>query len=152
MTTRPSAELRPQIEERAHQCCEYCLVPQDLAASRHQVDHVIAEKHGGQTTLDNLALSCTVCNRRKGSDIGSLDPDSGTLIPLFNPRTQPWSDHFQLDGVHIKGIVLVVALMGIALGIGWGTSRHRNLGHYSSSLPPRMSVPHTSALDDHKCP
>jgi 5-methylcytosine-specific restriction endonuclease McrA len=61
--------------------------------SRHQVDHVIAEEHGGQTTLDNLALSCTVCNRRKGSDIGSLDPDSGTLIPLFNPRTQQWSDH-----------------------------------------------------------
>ena len=96
MTTRPSAELRRQVEERAHQRCKYCLVPQELAASRHQVDHVIAEKHGGQTTLDNLALSCTVCNRRKGSDIGSLDPDSGTLIPLFNPRTQQWSDHFQI--------------------------------------------------------
>jgi hypothetical protein len=104
MTTRPSADLRRQVEERAHQCCEYCLIPQDLAASRHQVDHVIAEKHGGQTTLDNLALSCTVCNRRKGSDIGSLDPDSGTLIPLFNPRPQPWSDHFQLDGMHIIGL------------------------------------------------
>jgi hypothetical protein len=104
MTTRPSAELRRQVEERAHQCCEYCLVPQELAASRHQVDHVIAEKHGGQTTLDNLALSCMVCNRRKGSDIGSLDPDSGTLIPLFNPRTQQWSDHFQLDGMHIVGL------------------------------------------------
>ena len=104
MTTRPSAELRRQVEERAHQCCEYCLVPQELAASRYQVDHVIAEKHGGQTTLDNLALSCTVCNRRKGSDIGSLDPDSGTLIPLFNPRTQQWSDHFQFDGMHIIGL------------------------------------------------
>jgi HNH endonuclease len=104
MTTRPSAELRRQVEERAHRCCEYCLVPQELAASRHQVDHVIAEKHGGQTTLDNLALSCTVCNRRKGSDIGSLDLDSGTLISLFNPRTQPWSDHFQLDGMHIIGL------------------------------------------------
>jgi hypothetical protein len=45
-----------------------------------------------------------VCNRRKGSDIGSLDPDSGTLIPLFNPRTQQWSDHFQLDGMHIIGL------------------------------------------------
>jgi hypothetical protein len=104
MTTRPSAELRRQVEERAHQRCEYCLVSQELAASTHQVDHVIAEKHGGQTTLDNLALSCTLCNRRKGSDIGSLDPDSGNLIPLFNPRIQPWSDHFRLDGVHIIGL------------------------------------------------
>jgi hypothetical protein len=68
------------------------------------VDHVIAEKHGGQTELENLALSCTMCNQRKGSDIGSLDPVSGVLVPLFNPRTQEWSDHFQLDGVNIIGL------------------------------------------------
>jgi hypothetical protein len=80
------------------------LLAQDLSASSHQVDHVIAEKHGGQTALDNLALSCTVCNRRKGSDIGSVDPETGNLVPLFNPRTQPWSDHFRLDGAHIAGL------------------------------------------------
>jgi 5-methylcytosine-specific restriction endonuclease McrA len=88
MTTRPTAEIRRQVVERAGNCCEYCLLHQDLAASTHQVDHVIAEKHGGQTSLDNLALSCMVCNRRKGSDIGSLDPTTGVLVPLFNPRTQ----------------------------------------------------------------
>jgi 5-methylcytosine-specific restriction endonuclease McrA len=33
---------------------------QELTASMHQVDHVIAEKHGGQTAIENLALSCTV--------------------------------------------------------------------------------------------
>jgi HNH endonuclease len=100
MTTRPTAELRRQVVERASNCCEYCLLHQDLAASTHQVDHVIAEKHRGQTSLDNLALSCTVCNRRKGSDIGSIDPQTGNLVSLFNPRTQQWVDHFRLDGVH----------------------------------------------------
>jgi len=50
-----------------------------------------------------------------------------------------------------KGIVLVVVLMGIALGIGWyGTAQES--WSYSSSLLPRRSVPHTSALDDPKCP
>jgi HNH endonuclease len=107
MTTRPTAELRRQVVERASNCCEYCLLHQDLAASTHQVDHVIAEKHGGQTSLDNLALSCTVCNRRKGSDIGSIDPQTGNLVPLFNPRTQQWVDHFRLDGVHIIGLTEV---------------------------------------------
>ena len=67
MTTRPTVELRRQVMERAGNCCEYCLLPQDLAASSHQVDHVIAEKHGGQMALDNLALSCAVCNRRTGT-------------------------------------------------------------------------------------
>jgi 5-methylcytosine-specific restriction endonuclease McrA len=60
MTTRPTAELRRQVVERAGNCCEYCLLPQELVASPHQVDHVIAEKHGGQTVIENLALSYTM--------------------------------------------------------------------------------------------
>jgi hypothetical protein len=68
------------------------------------VDHGIAEQHGGQTALDNLALSCTMCNRRKGSDIGSVDPELGIFGPLLHPRTQQWSDQFRLDGAHIAGL------------------------------------------------
>ncbi len=101
--TRPSAEIRRQVVERAQGCCEYCLVHQALVASTHQVDHVIAEKHRGGTTMDNLALSCTLCNRRKGSDITSVDPETGEVISLFNPRVQRWSDHFEVDGVRIIG-------------------------------------------------
>jgi hypothetical protein len=104
MTTRPTAGLRHPVIERVGNCCEYCWLPQELAASTHQVDHVIAEKHGGQTVLDNLALSYMVCNRRKGSDISSIDPETGNLVSLFNPRAQQWSDHFELDGVHIVGL------------------------------------------------
>jgi HNH endonuclease len=60
MTTRPTAELRRQVVERAGNCCEYCLLPQELAASTPQVDHVIAEKHGGQTVIEKLAMSYTM--------------------------------------------------------------------------------------------
>ena len=101
--TRPSAEIRRQVVERARGCCEYCLVHQDLVASTHQVDHVIAEKHRGETTMDNLALSCTLCHRRKGSDITSVDSETGEVISLFNPRAQRWLDHFEVDGVRIIG-------------------------------------------------
>lgn len=104
MTTRPSAELRRRVIERAGSLCEYCLLHQDFAASSHQVDHVISEKHGGATSPDNLALSCTVCNRRKGSDVASIDPLTGLVVPLFNPRTQNWSEHFKFDGVRIVGL------------------------------------------------
>jgi len=104
MTTRPSAEVRRRVIERAANCCEYCLIHQDLAASTHQVDHVIAEKHGGETEPDNLALSCMLCNHRKASDIGSIDPETGDLAPLFNPRTQEWEEHFRLDGALIVGL------------------------------------------------
>jgi len=104
MTTRPSADVRREVIARAESLCEYCLLHQDYAASAHQVDHVISEKHGGHTSSDNLALSCTACNRRKGSDIGSIDPQTGSLTPLFNPRTENWRDHFRIDGVRIVGL------------------------------------------------
>ncbi|MFQ5731551.1 MAG: HNH endonuclease [Planctomycetaceae bacterium] len=104
MTTRPSAELRRQVLERADNRCEYCLIHQDDAVASHQIDHVIAEKHGGPTTTENLALSCITCNLRKASDLSSIDPDSGDIVPLFNPRTQAWSDHFRVDGVTIIGL------------------------------------------------
>jgi len=60
------------------------------------VDHVVAEKHGGTTTEDNLALACAACNLHKGSDIGSIDPVTGELVPLFHPRRDRWSDAFEL--------------------------------------------------------
>lgn len=54
-------------------------------------------KHGGHPRLDNLAYACAICNRRKGSDVASIDPLTGELVPVFNPRLQRWGDHFRLD-------------------------------------------------------
>jgi hypothetical protein len=50
--------LRSQVWQRAASRCEYCQMPQDLAEASHEIDHVIAEKHSGPTTLENLALAC----------------------------------------------------------------------------------------------
>jgi hypothetical protein len=102
--TRPSAELRRFVIQRAGNRCEYCRIHQDDAASRHQVGHIIAEKHGGETGPENLALSCLPCNRRKGSDIGAIDPVSGQLARLFDPRHELWSDHFQFRSATIEGL------------------------------------------------
>jgi hypothetical protein len=54
-------------------------MPEKLSLASHQVDHIIAEKHGGQTLAENLALSCSLCNQAKGSDIASIDPDTRGL-------------------------------------------------------------------------
>jgi hypothetical protein len=64
----------------------------------HTIDHIIAEKHGGSTSADNLALACTVCYARKGSDLASIDERTGANEPLFNPRRDRWTDHFRLGG------------------------------------------------------
>lgn len=64
-----------------------------------EVDHIISEKHGGLTHEDNLAYACFSCNRNKGSDIGSLTPDTAILVRFFAPRRDQWHEHFHLDEV-----------------------------------------------------
>jgi HNH endonuclease len=91
-----AASLRRQVFDRARGCCEYCLKPEIFAFCPHEIDHTIAEKHGGSTTEVNLALACKLCNSYKGSDIASIDPQTNEITPIYNPRRDRWSDHFQL--------------------------------------------------------
>ena len=96
------AALRNSIYKRASGCCEYCLISETVSFAKHQIDHIIAEKHGGQTVEGNLALSFTICNKYKGSDIASIDNATGAIVPLFNPRKDVWSEHFKIEnGVFI---------------------------------------------------
>jgi hypothetical protein len=94
------------VIERAKECCEYCYKPQ-VSFLAHEVDHVIARKHGGETTEANLAFACFECNRYKGSDIASLDPDTGQLTALFNPRNQSWVEHFRFVKGRIEPLTAV---------------------------------------------
>ena len=105
--SRLPAALRRQVRERAGYRCEYCLLAEEDAHLPHEPDHIIAEKHGGASTLENLALACFDCNRFKGSNIASLDPKSGQLVPLFNPRTQNWEEHFEVSGGQIMPLTAV---------------------------------------------
>lgn len=92
------------MRARARGLCEYCLLHEDNTYLGNAVDHVISEKHGGQTTEDNLAFSCQPCNRRKGSDVASIVPGTGQVVRFYNPRRDKWSDHFTLVGFEITGI------------------------------------------------
>lgn len=96
--------LRRLVEERAKQRCEYCQLPAGVAFFPHEVDHVIAEKHGGTTEEGNLAYTCWRCNRYKGSDLGSFDPQTGVFSFLFNPRNQQWLEHFKFVGTILVGM------------------------------------------------
>lgn len=88
--------LRQQVAQRAKSRCEYCHLHEDHAYFTHEIDHIYAEKHGGDTVDANLCLACADCNRHKGSDLCSLDPQTGDVVALFHPRRDTWTQHFQL--------------------------------------------------------
>ena len=97
-----SATLRQLVPQRAGKKCEYCQFPQTASLFAFEMEHIIAEKHDGITEAGNLALSCPCCNRFKGTDLGSIDPETGQLTAFFNPRLQQWSDHFRPE----EGIIM----------------------------------------------
>jgi hypothetical protein len=104
MAGKVSTELRRLTAERAHFCCEYCLLPQDFATHRHEPDHIVPVQHGGASESDNLAFACFSCNRYKGPNVGSYDPLTGEFTPFFNPRTKQWRYHFRFVGATIEGV------------------------------------------------
>ena len=97
-----SEELRRLVAERAAHICEYCLISEADRSSSYQVDHIISVKHGGSTTLDNLAYACIYCNLQKGSELGSIVWRTGELVRFFNPRRDFWGEHFRLDEAVIQ--------------------------------------------------
>ena len=88
---------------RANGRCEYCHLPQPVAATPFCIDHIIAEKHGGATDADNLAWACFYCNTCKGPNLAGLDPITGALTRLFHPRRDPWSEHFEWRATWLSG-------------------------------------------------
>ena len=108
MASDVSEGLRRLVAERARHRCEYCLLPEAFALHRHEPDHIVPRQHGGATEPSNLALACLRCNRHKGPNVGSIDPIAASLVPLFNPRTQEWTSHFEWDGVAARRVTVRV--------------------------------------------
>ena len=103
MSTVP-APLLAAVRQRAQGRCEYCLIHEEDFLFAHEPDHIIATQHGGNTVEENLALACADCNRRKGPNLSSVDPDSNEVVRLFHPRRDRWAEHFALDGPRIVGL------------------------------------------------
>jgi hypothetical protein len=102
--SRLPQELVQLVYERALGRCEYCLLPELEALHPHQVDHVIPRQHGGSDEAANLALCCVICNRYKGPNLATLDPETGALTGFFNPREHLWEEHFRLEEGTIIGL------------------------------------------------
>jgi hypothetical protein len=101
-----SEQLRNRVREAAHNRCGYCLSPQRYVMGALEVEHLVPRAKGGSNEEDNLWLSCSLCNRYKGTQTSAIDELTATDAPLFNPRHDKWSEHFRwnAEGVRIAGL------------------------------------------------
>lgn len=92
MSHKFSPEIQEKVRQRAHYLCEYCHTNERWQYVRFTVDHVLPNE---DNSLENLALACFHCNRRKSNKISILDAESNETIPIFNPRLHFWNEHFE---------------------------------------------------------
>ncbi len=87
----------PAVAQRAGHRCEYCHAPEVVFNFPFEVEHIIPVSVGGTDNQTNLALACRSCNLRKAAHTTGLDPSSQTIIRLFNPPSDLWNEHFEVD-------------------------------------------------------
>ena len=95
---------RQFVRDRAERRCEYCRLPEAGHELPFQIEHIIAKKHQGDDSSDNLAFSCYNCNCFKGPNIAGLDPQTMQLTRIFHPRNDRWEEHFSWIGPEIIGL------------------------------------------------
>jgi hypothetical protein len=148
MTSYIRAKLRRSVIERAHGVCEYCRIREVDTYLGCQIDHIVGEKHGGGTVASNLAYACTFRNRFKGSDIGSTD-ETGLFVRFFNPRTDVWSDHFEIRGDVIEPKTNIGSVTARLLGFN---STERRIERQALILigryPPQESTTDSKQTED----
>jgi hypothetical protein len=96
-------------------------MPEEFDPLPFQIDHVIARQHQGVATEENLALSCFECNVHKGPNIAGVNPESGIVVPLFHPRRDRWSEHFEWNGAELVGRT-PIGQSGV--NAGWNDGKH----------------------------
>ena len=97
------SSVRERVRLRADHRCEYCRLPQAVIFFAFHIEHIRARQHGGNDDPENLALACPFCNRYKGPNLTSIDPETNQTTELFNPRVHSWKDHFATKGSVIVG-------------------------------------------------
>jgi hypothetical protein len=92
---RLPAAVRQSVRASGRDRCGYCQCQQKYSLVRLTISHLIPVSKGGTHNEENLWLVCSVCNRHKAAKITAVDPETGQIVPLFNPRTQTWHEYFR---------------------------------------------------------
>jgi hypothetical protein len=96
---------RQVVIQRAGNRCEYCHLPQAaMSQFAFHIEHILAQQHLQDDSLENLALACPDCNRHKGPNLTTIDPVTRQFIPLFHPRLDSWAEHFEFQGALLHGL------------------------------------------------
>lgn len=123
------ADKKAYLLEREQGCCIYCGT--HASKAKMEIDHVMPRSHGGTDSLNNLVLSCHVCNQAKGNQ------DIQTYLkgrPSVLRRVKAHLNTNYRDASHTNSIRLymidklraMATAIGATLKIGFGSTTKQN--------------------------
>lgn len=135
--------LQRKVIEISRDYCEYCLCPADYSIDFFQFDHILPICLGGLTIFENLTRSCGGCNGYKGNKTQYYDPLTNLLHPIYNPRLDLWSHHFQWndDKLRLIGKTATARATIELLRLNRkGVVNQRSLLHLIGIHPPTFTI------------
>jgi hypothetical protein len=113
------AELRAAVAVAARHCCGYCRTSELITGNPLEIEHLVPRSRGGLTVVENLWLACRLCNAHKSDRTHIRDPETGTLVRMFDPRRDAWHSHFRWSGdaLLIEGLTPIGRAMVEALDL-----------------------------------
>jgi hypothetical protein len=118
--------------------------PQSYSEAYFAVEHILPKAFDGKDDIDNLAFSCLGCNWHKAIKITAIDPESNEKVPLYNPREQKWTAHFQWsdDFSEIIGLSPIGRATILALKMNREFLRNQRSAFAKLKVhPPKHSLP-----------
>jgi hypothetical protein len=107
-----SADVREGVMFRAKHCCEYCQSQDKYSPNLFTIDHIVPTGLGGANEENNFAYACFLCNRLKSDKVTFVDPITQKHVPVYNPRTHIWPQHFAWN----EDFTLIVGLTATGRG------------------------------------
>ena len=103
-------QIRQLVRQPAEGLCEYRHIADApfQAATGFNIEHInpkagYSDNDPNRDHPDNLCWACPKCNSYKGDSTAGMDPETGAMTRLFNPREDKWSEHFVAKGAWIVG-------------------------------------------------
>ena len=73
-------EVRQSVAKTARYRCGYCQTQAAVIGMPLEIEHIMPVSLGGTDNLDNLWLSCTLCNRYKGNQVTGFDELTNAMV------------------------------------------------------------------------
>jgi 5-methylcytosine-specific restriction endonuclease McrA len=93
LNSRRYREQRERVFKRDGRFCQICGTDE----GEMHIDHVIARKHGGDHSLDNLRVLCKSCNLRKGALNDGVFLAQTATPPVFPAFLSPMQSKVHRD-------------------------------------------------------